>query len=60
MEELIEVVLDLIAPIVGDLLASLPDGWPVARPQFTTLNLSGSTMSPVDHCKRTPADPCVR
>jgi len=24
MEELIEVVLDLIAPIVGDLLASLP------------------------------------
>ena len=48
MWELVDVVLELIAPIVDDSLASLPDSWPVARSQFTTLNLSDSATSPVD------------
>jgi hypothetical protein len=60
MDELVYLAWDLIAPIVDDFLASLPDSWPVARCKFTTLNLSDSTTSPVDHCKRTPADPLVR
>jgi hypothetical protein len=65
-EELFEVVVEaalplqaLIAMIVGGLVPSLPESWLVARSQFTTLNLSDSTTSPVDHCKRTSAFPLV-
>jgi hypothetical protein len=55
MNELVSVVvLDLIAPIVNDLMASLPDSWPVARCQFTTLNLSDRSTSFIDRCKQTP------
>ena len=60
MEELVEVVLEVIATIVGGLFESLSDSCPVARSQFTTLNLSDSTTSPLDHCKQTPADPLGR
>jgi len=61
-EELFEVAVEaalplqaLIAMIVGGLVASLPESWLVPRSQFTTLNLSDNTTSPVDHCKRTSA-----
>ena len=59
LADLVELVFDLIAPIIGGLLESLSEYWPIGSSRIMTLDLSCSTRSPIDCSKALPGNPLL-